>query len=235
MYSVTPVSVPPVPYPGDEDVDLAIGILPDLGPGGFEVNLRIGGIGELLQDESIWSLSQNLLGLGHGSLHALRTGGEDKLRSKGPQQDAALHAHGVGHGQDQPVALHRGHERQGNSGVAAGGLDQHGLSRPDLARLLGRRNHADADAVLDAAVGIEALQLGGHRGPAACGYFVQLDQRGVSDQFRDVAGYLQGMTPYVIRSKLYPAAVSAALSSLAWLRSRASMVRSMRVWPSRAP
>jgi hypothetical protein len=41
--------VPPVPTPDDEDVDLAVGVVPDLGAGGGLVDRRVGGVLELLQ------------------------------------------------------------------------------------------------------------------------------------------------------------------------------------------
>ena len=34
---------------GNENVDLAVGVVPDFGSGGFDVNLRVGGVVELLQ------------------------------------------------------------------------------------------------------------------------------------------------------------------------------------------
>ena len=48
---------------------------------------------------------------------------EHELGAERPQQDAALRAHGVGHGQHQLVALGRRDVRQANAGVAAGRLN----------------------------------------------------------------------------------------------------------------
>ena len=79
---------------------------------------------------------------------------------KALQQNAALQAHGVGHGEDQLVAFHRGNERQRDAGVAAGRLDQHGLAGLDFPGALGLVDHADADAVFHAAARVLAFQLG---------------------------------------------------------------------------
>jgi len=67
--------------------------------------------------------------------------------------------------QDDAVAFHRGHKRQPNAGVAAGGLNQHRLTRLDLPSALGRLDHGEADAVLHARCRVGALQLGQHRAP----------------------------------------------------------------------
>ena len=53
-----------------------------------------------------------------------------------------------------------------------------GLSQP---RFFGGIEHRDPDAVLDAAPGIEVLQLGDHVGHGALGYPAQPHQRRVSD------------------------------------------------------
>src|SRR4029077_7879716 len=55
---------------GDEDIDLAVGVFPDFRAGGFEVNLRVCGIGELLQHVAIGRLRKNLVGLDDGGFHA---------------------------------------------------------------------------------------------------------------------------------------------------------------------
>ena len=93
-------------------------------------------------------------------------GRQHDLRAKRLQQHAALQAHGVGHGEDQLVAFHRGHERQRDTGIAAGRLDQHRLAGLDFSRAFGFVDHADADAVLHAADRILAFQLGDDEWPS---------------------------------------------------------------------
>ena len=114
-------------HAGDENVDLAVGVVPDLGPSGGQVNGRVGGVVELLQNEAVRRLGQNLVGLGDGALHAVRSGGQHDLRAIGQQRHPALQAHGLRHGEDNFVALDCGHKRQRDAGVAAGRFDQYGL------------------------------------------------------------------------------------------------------------
>ena len=149
-------------HAGDENVHLAVGVVPDLGAGGGQVNGRVGRVVELLQDVAVGRLFQDLVGLGDGALHAVGAGGEHDLRAVGEQRHAPLQAHGLRHGEDDLVALDRGHKRQRDAGVAAGGLNQHGLAGRDFAGLLGGVDHGEADAVFHARCGVLAFQLGDH-------------------------------------------------------------------------
>ena len=99
---------------------------------------------------------------------------------KASSSHAALEAHGLGHGEDELVALDRGDKGQGDAGVAAGRLDEDGLAGRDFAGLLGGIDHGEADAVLDARYGVLAFQLGddgcrasprprGSAAPGGCG------------------------------------------------------------------
>ena len=83
MYSLTPVMVPPVPTP-----EIRMSTLPSVssqisGTGGFEVNLGIRRVVELLRDEAVGSLGEDLLRLGDGAFHALGAGRQHQLRSEG--------------------------------------------------------------------------------------------------------------------------------------------------------
>ena len=137
MYSLTPVSVPPVPMPETRMSTLPSVSFQISGPGGLEMDLGIRRIVELLQHVAVRRRREHLLGLRNRALHAFRPGREHDLRAEGAQQHAALHAHGFRHGEDQLVAFDRGDERQPDAGVAAGRLDQHGLAGLNLSRALG--------------------------------------------------------------------------------------------------
>ena len=63
------------------------------------------------------------LGPGDRPPHAVLGRREYQVGPERPQQGPPLQAHRLGHGERQPVALGRGHERQGDARVAAGGLD----------------------------------------------------------------------------------------------------------------
>ena len=58
--------------------------------------------------------------------HALGPLGEDQLRTVGLHNLAALHAHGFGHADDDPIPSGGGHRGQADAGVAGGGLNNNG-------------------------------------------------------------------------------------------------------------
>ena len=68
-------------------------------------------------------------------------------------------AHVVRHDQDRPVAPGRGNSGEPDAGVAAGRLHDHAAGlQPAVA--LGRLNHAEGDAVFDAAARVKNFELG---------------------------------------------------------------------------
>ena len=73
---------------------------------------------------------------------------------------APFDRHGLGHGEDQLVALGRGGKGERNAGIAGSGLDQRGFSGVILPLSFQRLDHGDADAVLDAGYRVEEFELG---------------------------------------------------------------------------
>src|SRR5271157_5250878 len=57
-------------YSGDEKIDAAVGVFPDLGTGGFEMNLGIGRIVELLKDVAVGSRGEQFFGFQNRALHS---------------------------------------------------------------------------------------------------------------------------------------------------------------------
>ncbi len=165
----------------DEDIHLAVGVVPNLGPGGLFVNRGIGRIFELLHQQILAGIGRGqFLGLGDRALHALGAGRQHQLRAERHQHLAPLHAHGIRHGEHAAVAARRSREGQRNAGVAAGGLDD-GHSGLQCAALLGVPHHRGADAALHRVGGIAALDLG-EDGRAAAGVeTVDADQRRMAD------------------------------------------------------
>jgi hypothetical protein len=177
---------------GDEDVGGAVGVVPDFWAGGIEVDLRVGGVVELLEDEAVGGFGVELFGLGDGALHAVGAGGENDFGTEGEEQDAALDGHGVGHGEGEAVAFDGGGEGEADAGVAAGGLDEGGDAGGDFAVALGGLDHSKADAVFDAGDGVVALELEDDAGGAAGGEVVELDERRVADEVGDAGGDIHG-------------------------------------------
>ena len=168
---------------GYKDVNLAVGVVPDLGAGGGDVRLGVGRVDELAGDEGVGDLFCQLVGLGDGALHALGTLAQHQLCAVSLHQLAALDAHGLGHHDDDAVALGSCHGSQTDAGVAGGGLDDDGAGL-ELAGSLGVIDHGLGDTVLDGAGGVEVFQLCQKLGRKVCILLDmgQLQQRGVADQ-----------------------------------------------------
>ena len=182
-----------------KDIHLAVGIPPDLRAGGGAMNGGVGGIDKLAGDEAAGNLLGQLLGLGDGAGHALRSLGQHQLRAVGLQQVAALDTHGFGHGQDDFIAPGRGHG--GQADVAAGGLNDGG---PRLEQALGLRvvDHGAANAILHAARGVEILQLSRDSGLQTVLFFIicQFQKGGIADQIRDFFIDFHGINLLVLKT-----------------------------------
>ncbi len=102
------------------------------------------------------------------------------LRSQRAQHLSPLQRHGLGHQQRHLVAARRGHERQRDARVAAGGLDQF-LTRRQHPALFRVPDHRRADAALHRIRRIAPFDLGQHRHRQPAGHTVQPHQRSAPD------------------------------------------------------
>ena len=166
-----------------KDIHLAVGVLPDLGAGGLDVGLRVGRVYELAGDEGIRDLLCQLVGLGNGTLHAFGTLAQHQLCTVSLHQLAALHAHGLGHHDDDAVALGGCHSGQTDASIAGGRLNDHGTFLQQ-ALFLGIIDHLFGDAILDRTGRIEVFQLSNDVGRQLLLLFNvgQLQQRSMTDQ-----------------------------------------------------
>ena len=164
-------------HAGYEDIDLAVGVVPNLLTRGLIVPLRIGGVLKLLQDDAAGNGIAQALSLCDGTLHAGCPRGEHHLCPIGLHQVAALHAHRLGHGEYELIAFHGRDQCQSNASVAARGLDDGGPGL-QFAVALGCLNHGQGYAVFHAAAGIEKLHLcnDGLPQPAKGGILIEFDQ-----------------------------------------------------------
>src|SRR5690606_32295992 len=80
------------------------------------------------------------------------------LRAERTQVEDLLLTHLVGQDENQAIALLRRDQRETQSGVPRGRLDDR-RSRLELAALLGLFDHRQADAILDRSAGIHRLEL----------------------------------------------------------------------------
>ena len=163
------------------------------------MDCRVGWILELLRHEVLRIRIGQLLGLGDGSTHALRTRGEDQLSAIAAQEHAAFDAHGLRHGQHDLDAASCTHHCQRNAGVATGGLDDHRVWAYQ-ASLLSGVDHRKTDAVLHRVRWIEELQLRSDGCPCPVCDVSDLHQWGVADQFSDVIGDSHGQIMHAYHS-----------------------------------
>ena len=165
---------------------LAVHLLQDLRTGAGDVRGRVVGVAELVDEVGAGRLAGDplghvlvVLGVALGHVGA----GQHHLGAHRLEVEDLLPAHLVRHHQDQPVALLLRDQGQAQAGVAGGALDQD-VARADAPVLLGALDHRQADAVLDRAAGVGALelqeQLARSRVEAS-----RANHRGVSDQFED--------------------------------------------------
>ena len=122
------------------------------------VDRRVGRIDELAGNKAVRDLQRQLGGLGDRALHALGALCEDQLRSVCFQNIASLHAHGLGHRQNNAVALRGCDRRKTDTGIAGCGFNDRGAFSQQT---LGFRvfDHRLGDAVLYASRGIEVLKF----------------------------------------------------------------------------
>ncbi len=172
---------------GDDNIDFAVGVVPDFLRRRAAVNFRIGGILELLRHDRARRRSDDFVGFGDRALHALRGRGEDQLGAEQGQHLAAFGRHRFRHHQYQLVAAGRRHEGQRNAGVAGRRFDQNAMPGRNLALRLERIDHRHADAILDAADRIEELELGEQARFDAffLGDAIDADERRIADRIRD--------------------------------------------------
>ena len=176
---------------GNQDVDLAAGVIPDFLGRGTAMDLGIGRVLELLRDHRVLHLGEQFLGPGDRALHALGAFGENQFGTEQLEHLAPLHRHGLRHGEDQLVALRGGSERQRYAGISRCRLDQRRLAGGDAALRFHRLDHRDADPVLYAGDRVEEFQLGqdGCLDTLHSGKAVEPDERRIADRFGDGVVY----------------------------------------------
>ena len=175
---------------GDEDIEIAAGVGPELGAGGGFVDRRVGGVFKLLRDPGAGGDRGQFLRPLDGAAHPELGRGQDEFGAEAAQEGAALQAEGFGHREGQVIPLGGGDEGQCDAGIAAGGLDDARFGGQDavLFRLL---DHGTADAVLDRGQRVEELELGQDGGVIGRDEAAQTDERrlkgGLDDGVVDLA------------------------------------------------
>ena len=169
---------------GDDDVDLAVGVLPDLLGRGLAVDLGVGRVGELAGEDAA-ALGRDLVGALDGTLHPGGRVGEDELGAEGTEEGAALLRHRLRHGEHDVVASGGADHGEGDAGVARRRLDDRAAGLELTARL-GGVDDGHPDAVLDGAGGVVELELRGDGRLRSVGDLVESDEWRVADQLGHV-------------------------------------------------
>ena len=139
----------------------------------------VGGVFKLAGDDAAGIFAVYLLRPGHRGGHTAGTGGQHHFGAVSGDELDALRAHGVRHDDDGPVSQHGGQRGDAYARVAAGGLYDEAAGDERAVRRRGAY-HAQRGAVLGAAGGVEALQLGQDVKPR--GKAAQAHERGGTDK-----------------------------------------------------
>ena len=178
--------------PAHKGVDLAVGLLPNLGTGGQVVGLGVVHVVVLVGVEAARCFRCDALGDLHVAFWVIvrQVGtGDDDLGAVRLEHVDLLLAHLVRHRADAPVPAHRCRHREPEAGVARSALHQR-RSRPEQVCLLCPANHVPGHSVLDRSRGVVLLKLGQHRRHARIDHAIQLDQRCVADEIENGLGVL---------------------------------------------
>ena len=147
----------------NEDIDLALGIVPNFRTRGFDMGLGICGIGELARDEAVRNLGGEFFRLRDSALHAFGAIGKHQFGTVSLHEQATLDRHGLGHRDDESIAASRSNRSQADTRIATRGLDNHGIF-VQLARSFGIVKHRLRDTIFHGTSGIEVLELYEHLG-----------------------------------------------------------------------
>ena len=142
----------------NKDIDLALGVPPNLRASRCLMDCRIRRIGELARNERIGDLTRELLSFGDSALHALRTVGQNHFGTVGLHKVAALDRHRLRHRDDKTIAPSSSYRGKTDARIARSGLDEHRVV-VHLAGLHSLVDHRLRDAVLHRPRRVEQLDF----------------------------------------------------------------------------
>ena len=175
---------------GDDGVDLALGIVPDLLTSAIMMDRRISGVIELAGQDGTGGILDDLGSLAVGSWHAVSAWGEHQLGTQQTNDGAALLRHCLRHSDDDLVTASRTNQSQTDTCITGRGFNNR-ASRIELAGSLSRVNDRRSDTVLDARGRVIELELGQYGGLGVREQFIDLDQRGIADELGNVVSDLR--------------------------------------------
>ncbi len=128
---------------------------------------------------------------------------DDDIGAEGPQQLHLLGGDLVGHGEYAPVPPTGRHQRQADTGVARGRLHDRPTGLEQAGRL-GRLDHRQRRAILDAAARVEVLELGQHVARQVATQAIESYQGRVAEQVDQRVGHVHRRAPVRDRVHLDP-------------------------------
>ncbi len=166
---------------GDEEVDLTLGIGPDLLGRRLLVDRDVRRVGELAGQNGTRRVRHDLLGAGVGARDAISRRGEDELGTERTKQRATLLREALREHDDRLVATSGGDPGERDAGVSGRALDD-GAARLQRAVRFRGVDDRDADAVLHARSRVEVLELRQNDRLRVPVQPIDLDERGAADQ-----------------------------------------------------
>eukprot|EP00962_Isochrysis_galbana_P029263 scaffold9336_cov133-Isochrysis_galbana.AAC.7 len=183
---------PARPGASDEEIHLAIGLVPDLRPGAVHVGSRVVWVLELKRRPVVLVFAEQVGKVGEHVFNHWPPGCPSREMNVGPKlpaDDVTLH-HGrqLGHDDYALVPLGCAHHGDAYARISRGGLDDGRAAGVDLASFLGSLNHTEGDAVLDRAAWVLHLKFGKHALGFAirANHAVELHHRRVPDGLRHI-------------------------------------------------
>ena len=170
---------------GDDHVgDPAFGLLPDL-LGRALMGSGVVGVVELVHQEvGCRVFPGHAVYFLDGAVGAQVGRGEQDFGPQRPEDPFALLGGGLGHGQEQPVALDGAYHGQADAGVAAGGLDDR-LPRGQFARGFGGLDHGQGRPVFNRASRVKILKFYIDFHPGRGVELIETDDGGLPHQLQD--------------------------------------------------
>src|SRR5438874_7550512 len=198
---------------GDEGIDAAVGLSPDLGARGARMSIAVGGVVELVGPDRVRERGGQplrdllvLVGIAVGNRGHLVNLGTQHL-----EQRVLLRGLVVGHDDHAAVAARVAHMRQPDAGVAGRALDDR-ASRGELSAALGLQHDRARRPVLDRAAGIHELGLAEDVAAGLFTHAPEPDERGVADRADEAAHGAAGVAARDAHAGT-PAAAAGAVSA----------------------
>ena len=170
----------------DEDINIAVRVVPNFDARRVEMRLRVCGIGELRRNERVGNFCGKFFSFGNGAPHAVFAVSQNDFRAVSFEQLATFDAHCVGHGENRTITASRRETCQTDTRVAACRFDNHAVGL-EFAVAFRMFNHCFGDAIFNGAGGVEVFELDEQPSVEFDGRrkIFRVKQRRVANQFSD--------------------------------------------------